>query len=47
MASRLVFDGISPLYREGAVSLRYAVRSARLALDPLEASVAPELSRAA
>ncbi len=47
MASRLVFDGISPLYREGAVSLRYAVRSARLALDPLEEPVAFELSHAA
>jgi hypothetical protein len=36
MVSRLVFDGTSPLYREGPVTLRYTVRSARLALDPLE-----------
>ncbi|HEX7299455.1 MAG TPA: hypothetical protein VF257_10630 [Solirubrobacteraceae bacterium] len=36
MVSRLVFDGTSPLYREGPLTLRYAVRSARLALDPLE-----------
>lgn len=36
MVSRLVFDGTSPLYREGALTLRYAVRSARLALDPLD-----------
>lgn len=47
MASRLVFDGISPLYREGAITLRYAVRSARLALDPIEDTTAFELSRAA
>jgi hypothetical protein len=43
MVSRLVFDGTSPLYREGRVSLRYVVRSARLALDPLSA---PELALA-
>jgi hypothetical protein len=36
MVSRLVFDGTSPLYRDGVISLRYAVRSARLALDPIE-----------
>jgi hypothetical protein len=34
MASRLLFDGASPLYYEAAaLSLRYTVRSARLALD--------------
>jgi hypothetical protein len=36
MVARLVFDGTSPLYRDGAISLRYALRSARLALDPIE-----------
>jgi hypothetical protein len=40
MVSRLVFDGTSPLYRDGAISLRYAVRSARLALDPIEVQAA-------
>jgi hypothetical protein len=34
MASRLVFDGASPLYHAAApVSLRHAIRSTRLALD--------------
>jgi hypothetical protein len=46
MVSRLVFDGTSPLYRDGAISLRYTVRSARLALDPLDVQ-APELWTAA
>jgi hypothetical protein len=36
MVSRLVFDGTSPLYRNGPTTLRYALRSARLALDPVE-----------
>ncbi|MEA2330981.1 MAG: hypothetical protein QOH58_1119 [Thermoleophilaceae bacterium] len=39
MTSRLVTDGASPLYFEGDLSLRYAVRSARLALDPLGAAI--------
>jgi hypothetical protein len=39
MVARLVFDGTSPLYRDGAISLRYALRSARLALDPIETHV--------
>jgi hypothetical protein len=46
MASRLVSNGTSPLYFEAAVSLRYAVRSARLALDPVELAQ-PELSNVA
>jgi hypothetical protein len=35
MASRLAHDGASPLYVDGGPSLLYAVRSARLALDPI------------
>jgi hypothetical protein len=35
MARVLMTDGASPLYLKSDVSLRYAVRSARLALDPL------------
>lgn len=46
MVSRLVFNGTSPLYFEAPVSLRYAVRSARLALDPVEPAQ-PELSNVA
>ena len=34
MAARIVFNGSSPLYGEAPISLRYAVRAARLALDP-------------
>jgi hypothetical protein len=34
MAARIVFNGNSPLYGEAPISLRYAVRAARLALDP-------------
>ena len=34
--SRLIFDGVGPLYRDGTVTLQYAVRAARLALDPIE-----------
>jgi len=40
MVARLLFDGTSPLYRDGAISLRYAVRSARLALDPVAVQAA-------
>ena len=32
--ARLVLNGTSPLYGEAPVTLRFAVRSARLALDP-------------
>jgi hypothetical protein len=39
MVARLVFDGTSPLYRDGAITLRYALRSARLALDPIETAI--------
>jgi len=35
MASNLLHDGASPLYHDNGVSLLYAVRSARLALDPI------------
>jgi len=36
MASRLLFDGASPLYYDAApLSLRYSLRAARLALDHL------------
>lgn len=34
MVARLVCNGTSPLYGDAPVSLRHAVRSARLALDP-------------
>jgi hypothetical protein len=47
MAARLVFDGTGPVYRNGAITLRYAVRSARLALDPIEVLADSELSRVA
>jgi hypothetical protein len=47
MAARLVFDGTGPIYRNGNISLRYAVRSARLALDPVEVVVDSALSRVA
>lgn len=47
MVARLVFDGTSPMYRDGATSLLYAVRSARLALDPVEVGADPELFRVA
>jgi hypothetical protein len=39
MVSRLVFDGTSPMYRDGTVTLRYALRSARMALDPIETAI--------
>jgi hypothetical protein len=35
LAQRLLTDGASPLYVDGGQSLRHAVRSVRLALDPL------------
>jgi hypothetical protein len=35
MTSRLLTDGCSPLYHESDHSLRYTVRVARLALDPV------------
>jgi hypothetical protein len=35
MASHLLHDGASPLYHDSGPSLLYAVRSARLALDPI------------
>jgi hypothetical protein len=46
MAARVVFNGNSPLYSEAPISLRYAVRTARLALDPV-AVAQPELSQVA
>jgi hypothetical protein len=46
MVARLVFNGTSPLYGEAPISLRYSVRSARLALDPLAVGH-PELSEVA
>jgi hypothetical protein len=45
MAASLVFDGTGPIYHDGAVPLRYAVRSARMALDPLGSFVDADLSR--
>jgi hypothetical protein len=39
MVARLIFNGTSPLYRDGPTTLRYALRSARLALDPIETSI--------
>jgi hypothetical protein len=47
MASRVLYDGTGPLYRDGSLSLRYALRSALLALDPLEVVAAAEMSRVA
>jgi hypothetical protein len=38
MTSRLLTDGCSPLYRDSDQSLRYTVRVARLALDPVGAA---------
>jgi hypothetical protein len=34
MVARLVLNGTSPLYGDTPVTLRFVVRSARLALDP-------------
>jgi hypothetical protein len=42
----LLTDGSSPLYLDAGVSLRHAVRSARLALDPIGTPV-PSLATAA
>jgi hypothetical protein len=39
MSELLITDGASPLYRAGDRSLRFAIRSARLALDPVEQPV--------
>jgi hypothetical protein len=39
MVARLVFDGTSPMYRDGTTSLRHALRSARLALDPVDTAI--------
>jgi hypothetical protein len=39
MARVLLTDGTSPLYLKSDVSLRYSVRAARLALDPLGEAV--------
>ena len=36
MTARLLYDGTSPLYREGWLTLRYALRSALLALEPVD-----------
>jgi hypothetical protein len=36
MVALLLSDGASPLYRAGDRSLRFAIRSTRLALDPIE-----------
>ena len=47
MAARIVFDGTSPLYHDGPVTLRFAIRSARLALDPVEVVTQTELPRVA
>jgi hypothetical protein len=46
MTARVVFNGASPLYGEAPISLRYAARTARLALDPL-AVAQPELAQVA
>jgi hypothetical protein len=40
MVTLLLTDGASPLYRAGDRSLRFEIRSARLALDPVEVSEA-------
>jgi hypothetical protein len=37
LVARLLSDGTSPLYGEGGYSLRYTLRAARLALDPVGA----------
>lgn len=48
MARRLISDGASPLYyRRNPVTLRHAVRSARLALEPVSAPVPVEMPLAA
>jgi hypothetical protein len=48
MTRRLLVDGASPLYYRGsAVTLRHAVRSARLALEPVSTGVEVEVPLAA
>ena len=47
MTWNLLTDGASPLYYDSGVTLRYAVRAARLALDPMLTSTVEELSAAA
>lgn len=46
MVTLLISDGASPLYRAGDRSLRFAIRSSRLALDPVEAPEAALLDAA-
>jgi hypothetical protein len=46
LTSNLLTDGASPLYHDSGVALRYAVRSARLALDPMLTSTVEELAAA-
>ena len=36
MTARLLYDGTSALYRDGRLTLRYALRSALLALEPVD-----------
>ncbi|HET8672565.1 MAG TPA: hypothetical protein VFL87_02945 [Thermoleophilaceae bacterium] len=45
LTEQLLTDGAGPLYYESAYSLRYSLRSARLALDPI-GIYAPDLQRA-
>jgi hypothetical protein len=48
MTRRLLVDGASPLYYRGSgVTLRHAVRSARLALEPVSTEVEVEIPLAA
>ena len=47
MTWSLLTDGASPLYHDSGVTLRYAVRSARLALDPMLASTVEGLTTVA
>jgi hypothetical protein len=46
MVTLLICDGASPLYRAGDRTLRFAIRSARLALDPVEVPEAAVLDAA-
>jgi hypothetical protein len=46
MAARVLFDGTGPLYRESS-ELRYQLRAALLALDPIELAPPVELPRVA
>jgi hypothetical protein len=47
MTQSLLTDGASPLYHDAGVTLRYAVRAARLALDPMLTSTVEDLAVAA